>query len=262
LRETFSFLLSDLARRVSIRIDVIMLGLVLGPAAVGAYGAASRVVALLLFLPHFAGMALLPRIARLHAEDAPGLRLLFRQSLRLAVLAGIPAAAGLWLIADDLVLLIFGPGFVDAVPLLRLLAALVAIEALRSLLAVFLTGCDLQGWRTAAEWAALALAVLLQAVGIRMAGPAGSAVALLLSELALLAAFTLKLRTLLGWPPIAGRLLVASLASTLFVVLLKQAVGLALPFTIALAMLIYVACLLTAGPIRRDELQQVTRLLR
>lgn len=262
LRLSSPFLLSDLARRLSIRIDIIMLGLMLGTASVGAYGAASRVVALLLFLPHFAGMALLPRIARLHAIDEAQLRLLFRDAMRLAVLAGIPAAAGLWLIADELVRLVFGAEFAEAAPLLRLLAALVAIEALRSLLAVFLTGCDLQGWRTGAEWVALALAVPLQLAGIQLAGPAGSAVALLASEALLLVAFAWRLRPLLGWPPVAGRVLLAGSASLLFVVLLELVVELALPLTVIAAMAIYAGCLLASGPVRRGELQQLSQLLR
>jgi O-antigen/teichoic acid export membrane protein len=216
-------------------------------------------VALLLFVPHFAALALLPRIAKLHADGGGALKEQYHLALRLAVLAGMPAVGGLWLIAGDLVPALFGEGFGPSVLLLRVLAPLVLVEALRSLQANYLTGCDLQGWRTRAEWLTLAVAVPAQLAGIAAAGAVGAALALLASETFLLALFALRLRPLFGWPRIGSRLLIAASGTAAFLLPFGFLLDLPMIVTVPGSAVLYGAVLALFGTIRRHELSLLAR---
>ncbi|HET6469183.1 MAG TPA: oligosaccharide flippase family protein [Geminicoccaceae bacterium] len=233
------FLLSDLARRLAIRIDLLVLGFLVAPALVGSYGAAQRIVALVLFVPHFVALALLPRISRIAAERPAELGAVFARSLRLAVLLGLPAGAGLALIAPDLLVLLYGEEFGGSAPILRILAAMVLIESLRSLLATFLTACDLQEWRTSAEWAAALLAIPLQIAAVSLLGLAGAAGALVLAEAALGMAFAARLRPLLGWPPVGRQVVAAASGAAAFWLAVAWLPALPLPVMVPLAALVY-----------------------
>jgi O-antigen/teichoic acid export membrane protein len=262
LRKALPYGLSALIRRVSIRLDVVLLGLLIGTVAVGVYSAAYRVIFVLMFLPLLASIAVLPRVSRAYAGNARGeLALLYHQSLRFAVLVGLPALFGLWLIAPDLMLTLFGRDFEGSVSLLRLLAPLFFLECLRSLIAAFLTGCDRQAARTQSEWLSTGVNLAGNMVLISGLGTAGAAIATVTAELVLVVVMAMRLSSLLGWPEIGSRMILGVLASVAFFVPLTLLTAMPIWATVPLAVVIYLLALLSFRDIRENEASLVLKAL-
>jgi O-antigen/teichoic acid export membrane protein len=258
LRRSLPYGLSELIRRLSIRLDVVLLGFLIGTAAVGTYSAAYRVVFMLMFLPLFASIAVLPRVSRAYAGHARDeLSALYSQSLRFAVLVGMPSVLGLWLIAPGLVLGLFGPDFEGSIWLLRLLAPLFLLECLRSLIAAFLTGCDLQAARTRSEWLSAGVNLVGNAILISTLGIAGAAIATVAAELTLVIVMAIRLGSLLGWPEIGSRIVLGGVASAAFCVPLMFFVTLPVAAMVPVAVILYVGALLSFKQIRQNEARLV-----
>lgn len=122
-------LLSDLALLARQNIDLIILGLMAPPAAVGLYFAASRIASLLGLIDFAVGAAFGHRFARAAQETAssrtapsPALERLYAEARRLTFGPGLLTAL-LLIIAAPLVLSLFGPDFASAVLATQILLA-------------------------------------------------------------------------------------------------------------------------------------------
>jgi len=253
LREAVPYGLSRLLLMVSTRTDVAALSVLLGVAAAGVYNVAYRVVFLLLFVPHYASLALFPVASRLFGGDRDKLRELYHRSLGLMVLGGLPATVGLWLVAPDLIERVFGSEFDESAGLLRILAWLLLLSCLKSVMGVFLTACDRQVERAKGQWTGAWVNLAATFLLIPLVGIKGAAIAVLLSETVLTTSFALRLRDLFGLPRAGSKLAVAVLGTLGFC--LPLSLGPELPFALVIpvAVVIYVAVLAAFPRIRRDE---------
>ncbi len=112
------------------RLDILMIGVLLGVREVALYAVASRVAGLLVFGRKSVNAWAAPRIAGLHAAGRAGeLAVLVRQAARGIALASLPIAAAV-AIAGPRVLAVFGPEFAAAWPPLLILTAGYCLAAL------------------------------------------------------------------------------------------------------------------------------------
>jgi len=213
LRDARPFALYLFLLPLSERVDVAALGLLLGATAAGTYNAAHRIVALLLYAGYYAGVALLPAVSRLHADRPEELHRLYRQAVRIVVLASVPAAAGLTLVAKPLVELVFGPAFGESASLLRLLAWLLPLHALRKVLESFLVGTGDAAGRSSAQARTAVLNVVGNLLLIPLLGIPGAAVATIASEATLVALLLHRLRPVTGASGVATPIRDAVVAS-------------------------------------------------
>ncbi|KAB1072637.1 lipopolysaccharide biosynthesis protein [Methylobacterium planeticum] len=104
-------------------VDVVVLGFLLPPSAVGLYFAATRIQQLVVFVHYAASAATAQRFSALHAQgDRAALAALVRRQAR--AVFGATALVGLALVAlGPLLLGLFGPDFRDSLPILALLIA-------------------------------------------------------------------------------------------------------------------------------------------
>lgn len=93
---------------------------------VGLYGAAQGIFSMLVILPSMFSTALFPVFSRLSAESALRLSIAFRKSFELMLIVGFPMAALSILMAEPMVKLLYGTDFISAVPVLQLLALVLA----------------------------------------------------------------------------------------------------------------------------------------
>jgi O-antigen/teichoic acid export membrane protein len=111
--------------------DAVLLGLLLGPTAVGWYTAAYKPVTAALALPLTYFLGLFPALARTYTESPQAFRALVERSLRLAASAAIPFGLAGTLLAQPIMGLLFGPAYANAVPALQILAWAAALVMVR-----------------------------------------------------------------------------------------------------------------------------------
>lgn len=122
--------LVDLAAASFAFVDVILVGLLLPPEAVGAYFAATRILQFVVFVQFAASAATAQRFAEAAARADPGtLAALVTRTARLSALATLAIGAAV-LAAAPWLLALFGPGFAASlVPLAILVAGIVVQTA-------------------------------------------------------------------------------------------------------------------------------------
>ena len=259
LRATLPFGLAEMPRLLGGRTDVLALGLLLGPAAAGAYNAAFRIVFLLQLATHFAGVSILAEASRSAARSGQALFELYQSALRLSLLIGVPSAAGIWLIAPKLIELIYGAGFAESIGVLRLLAVVLLLSIFRTIIGSFVTLSGRQARRAWMEWAAAATMVGASLVLIPLLGLSGAAWAVGLTEALLVALFGHQMWSLGARPALGLRFAAAVLGSAAFLVAPSVLPPLPLLLEVLTCIAIYGVVISTFKAIRQDELGQLLR---
>jgi O-antigen/teichoic acid export membrane protein len=127
LREAAPFYLAGAFTLVYARADVLLLKPLAFDAEVGAYRAAGQLVEVVKQFPVLLMTATFPQLARGFHESRAGLIHTERAITGLLLGGGLLLGAFLALAADPIILLLFGPEFAGAVPVLRTLAAAVPL---------------------------------------------------------------------------------------------------------------------------------------
>ena len=156
-------------------LDVILLSLFYGEAAVGLYDAAWK---LLRFGPVIANSfttAMFPYIARLYVQSREMFQQLSEQTIKYILVAVLPAVLCLSILAERIVLLLFSQQYVAAAPILRVLAWLLIPQFLNPFLSRVLYARGYQRQCLAAGVMALLMFLAIAFVLIPKYGPLGTA---------------------------------------------------------------------------------------
>ena len=252
------------------RIDVVMLGFLTEPATVGWYGAVTRLMDGLTFIPETLAFAGYPVMARLWSGARREFEQTAQRILAIVLLIAVPLVAALVTLAPHVVDALFTSAFVESVPILRVHAftlgvlyldfilarILMAIGRERAWLAISVMACFLN---PTLNW--LLIGFTQERFGN---GGIGAALATLTTEICI-AAVALRLvpRAALGWVSSGAmvRLLTAG-AATAAAILLGLAFG--LPWVVAgvAGAAVYVVAVLSFGLVPSDLMTRVRITMR
>lgn len=201
LRESLPLAGTTVVGMFSHNFDLVLVGLWLGSASAGLYGAAYRVVWVPTILITAYHTALRPSLARGYLEGLKSVEGLLKRSMRLSAAFAIGVIVGGTLLAEDIVAFLFGRSYLEAVAPVRLLlgafALLVMSRKYRLLLTCFnRQEVDFRIMATAAVLNVTANLLLVPRFGLR-----GAAVATLSSEVGILILNYLTVRLLIGHVP-------------------------------------------------------------
>lgn len=209
---SFWYLLDGVAQFSLYQLDRLFVGRLGGAAQVGIYGVAREVAALPgteLVLP--IGRALVPTLSTLNSEPERQAQAI-EKALAGIMLIAVPIAVGFVLVAREFVLLLFGPKWEDAIPLVMIFSLGAATSGFRSVAQNVLVVLGLVKVSAVVSWiyAALVLACIFPVY--RWAGVEGLAwmynLGSLLVALALAAILRAK-KVIYGWTLLQGVLRVA-----------------------------------------------------
>ncbi len=119
MRETPNFWVIHFFSVLDYQTDVFLLSVLLTETHVGWYGAAQTVLLVFWMIPTAVRAALYPLMARYYHNNQASLTVLYEESTRLLLTAILPMAAGVALLAEPIILLIFDDSFLPAVPALQ-----------------------------------------------------------------------------------------------------------------------------------------------
>jgi PST family polysaccharide transporter len=125
-------LLVDVIYVVTGNVDYLIVGRVLGAAALGIYTLAYRIPELLVLgVVSVLSRTLFPAFTKAR-DSMASLRRGFAGSIRYVVIFTTPICVGLFVVAEPLVLVMLGPNWLEVVPVLRVLAAFAWVRSLMS----------------------------------------------------------------------------------------------------------------------------------
>jgi O-antigen/teichoic acid export membrane protein len=261
-RQGVPYALSLFLSHLYARIDVVLLGFLMGANAAGLYNVAYRLVFMLVLIPQLGSRAVFPQASKLYLDSRQDFKSLYNEFLNATVLIGLPMAAGLWLIGSELIILIFGESFTDSAPLLRLLAPMLFLNFVSQVMSIFLMSCDRQVERTKTMAAVAGASVVGNLALIPLFGIHGAAVAALASETLRVALFALELRGVVGWPKISSRLAIGMVGVASFCVPFTLLPSLSLGVVVPASGLLYLATLALFKETRENEIRSALRLLK
>jgi O-antigen/teichoic acid export membrane protein len=132
VRGAIPFGVQEMFGQIIFRFDTVLLGLLATAVVVGEYGAAYRMLEATLFVAWAIGTAVLPMFSYLPVSGGDGGTLAtlgdaYAFALRLVTGLMAPIATALFVCAESIVELLYGPEFEESVVLLRLLAAAILL---------------------------------------------------------------------------------------------------------------------------------------
>jgi O-antigen/teichoic acid export membrane protein len=121
IKEALPFGLGAMFVIVFSSVDAVMLSSMKGDEVVGWYRAAYAVVAALGFLPSGFSTAMFPIMSGFHVSSQDALRLSYERFLKYMLVLAVPIGVGTTLLANRIILLIFGDGYTPSVVALQIL---------------------------------------------------------------------------------------------------------------------------------------------
>lgn len=206
----------EIAWALTYQIDRILLGRIAGAGAVGLYTVSQRLTAIIgeMLAAGLQGLVV-PVFSRVQHDPEAVLRGLAR-GYRLIAFIAIPAFVGVAMVAPELVPVLLGAQWIEAVPVVQASALPALIYALGFLLSNMLTAIGRPGLRLALTLGQACLSVLFVLAAVRW-GPAAVALAMGAAALTAYLANAAMLARLIGLDPLAYHLQAwpAALASAL-----------------------------------------------
>ena len=121
IKEALPFGLTGAFITIYLWTDSVMLSLMKGDEVVGWYNAAYRVILILLFIPSAFNGAVFPLMSRFYVSSKNSLKFMFEKHFKYMLIIGFPIGIGITLLADRIVLLIFGAEYMPSVIALQIL---------------------------------------------------------------------------------------------------------------------------------------------
>jgi O-antigen/teichoic acid export membrane protein len=262
LLEALPFALRQILRQVSMRMDILFIGFLLGASQVGAYAVAYRLIYMLFLMFNLVGIAILPASSRNFKESREDFVFLAQRAMGVAVLLSVPAAVGLVLVAPAAIELIFSSEFESSAGLLQALAVLVAIFPLAVVTLNLLDASDRQIQTMTAEAVGVVIGLIAHSVLIPVFGLYGAVAAAIITEFAVLGSAIYAFRDFISWPKLGSRLAIAAFGSAAFALLFLALPGVSVFLLMPLAVVIYAGIVACFRNLREEELGALIQLVR
>jgi len=190
LKKSSLFFLSLVFSSLYMYIDVIMLSKMRSTAEVGIYSAATNIVISLIFIPLMYGNSIYPVLSRFYVDSKKSLRLAYEKSFKYMLLIGLPVAAGIYILSDKIILLLYGKEYAASAIALSILSGYLFLKFLNPVTGFTLMAINKQGSRLFSQGVAALINIILNLILIPLYGFVGAAFATLITEIAFFIAYT------------------------------------------------------------------------
>lgn len=144
LKQGFPYLLSGAAIVIYLEIDIIIISLLANERTVGWYGSADVLYGTLLFVPTVIMTAVFPAMSRENIKDREVLKKLVQKSFNLLLLVGVPIGFGIFLVADSVAVMLYGPEFAGSGPVLAIKGLVLTLTYQNMIIGTALISMDRQ----------------------------------------------------------------------------------------------------------------------
>jgi len=187
LRECWPLALSQVIWIIYFRIDVVMLSAMVGDAPVGLYSAGYKLYEPLALIPRALTMSLFPIMSASIKNSKDELLTTYRLGFKYIIIIALPLAIGITLLADRLILLVYGSEFAASAVALQILIWAFIFTSLNSVLTKLLVSIGRQKLTMIATATTCVFNILLNFVLIPSMGFIGASIVTVVSSALFLA---------------------------------------------------------------------------
>jgi O-antigen/teichoic acid export membrane protein len=242
---------------VYFKIDVVMLSAMKGSQYVGWYSAGYRLLEGLVYLPAAFINTIFPTFSRLKTTSDGQLRTAVARSWEFVIAFALPIALGMILISRQIVMTLFGSGYLETIPVLRWIGAALFFVFINNLLGVLMGAIDRQKVHFYCSLAGVVVNVALNLYLIPKYAHLGAARATLMTQVLMLILLSALAVRFTGVRLDGIRLLKLGFSGALMTTALWVWNDLHLVAALALGAAVYLAGLLVTRAITPEERRQI-----
>jgi len=263
IKEALPFGLTGTFITIYLWIDSVMLSLMKGDEVVGWYNAAYRLVLILLFIPIAFNSAVFPLMSRFYVSSKNSLNFMFEKHFKYMLILGFPIGVGITLLADKIILLIFGAEYIPSIIALQILTWAMVLIFARTAFERVLESANQQIIVTEVFGGCALLNVILNIILIPKYSYIGAAVATLITDFAVFAlifVWSLKIGYSISNKQlieVISKVIAASLVMSVFIGYFRDQNLLILVFT---ATIIYFGLILLIKGLDKDDIRLLKNL--
>ena len=184
LKEAWPYGFTGLSGLLYTYVDSIMLSLH-ASLVVGWCGAAYRLMMITLFIPNTVNIAIFPLMSRLHVSSKDSLILINERYLKYMLIVGVPLGLGTTILADKIILLVFGAGFAPSVIALQILIWTIVFTFAGATFAQLLQSTNKQLLLTKISFICLIINIILNIILIPKYSYVGASLVTVITEIIL-----------------------------------------------------------------------------
>ncbi|MCD4813000.1 flippase [bacterium] len=244
------------------RIDMTLLAKLRSSAEVGWYGAAHKCIEVLMVIPAVLVIAAFPGFSKLFRENREQLIRANTKVIKLLLLLGAPIAGGAWVVANPLMILIFGEAYAPSGAALGWLALALCMIFLNYALSYLLISCERQMVNAVVSGIAVIVSIGANLLLIPRIGHVGAAMAAVVTEVFLFVAYLTAVHRLLFPVPVFKMVLrvLVSVGLMLSVIVWMRELNVFL--VLATAAGVYTVAIFGTRAIEKDDLELFVRMFK
>jgi O-antigen/teichoic acid export membrane protein len=185
LKEALPFGLTGLLGMTYTYADSIMLSFFQGNDVIGWYNAAYRLVLMLLFVPNLINIVIYPVMSRFYISSNDALSFIYQRYFKYMMILAFPMGIGTTLLANKIILTIFGSGFNNSIVALQILIWTVVLTYVGSAFVKLMESTNRQTVITKMSGICVIVNVMLNLVLIPRFSYIGSSIATVVTEIVL-----------------------------------------------------------------------------
>lgn len=185
MKEALPFGLTNISGMIYTYIDSLLLSVMQSSAVVGWYTAAYKLVLVLYFIPNAVNMAIFPVMSKYYISSKDSLKLIYEKYFKLMIIMGLPIAFGTTLLADKIVLIIYGTEYINSIVALQILIWTVVFTFAESSFVQLLQATNKQMIITKISVICVIINIILNVILIPRFSYIGASVATVLTEIIL-----------------------------------------------------------------------------
>lgn len=185
LKKSWIFCISSVFFIIYFQIDIVMLSIMKSEVEVGLYSAAYRLVVAFYMIPQIVFQVALPYIYKFSLTNKEKFSRITHTIQKYLLAIAVPITVLFWLGADQIINLVYGKAYISAVIVMQIMSFIIIIRFFTYSSAESITAINKQKIRATIEGITAGLNVVLNLILIPLYSYTGSAIATLISELAL-----------------------------------------------------------------------------
>jgi len=185
IKTALPFSLTIIIAGMFFNIDIVMLSTMKGNEFAGWYKAAINLVLFINTIAVSFIYAIVPKMSKLFISDKSILKTALEKSSKYLFILALPISAGIFLLADRIILFIYGTEFVHATIALRIISLYLPLRVISHVTGWTLASINREPLRTISAGIALILNICLNFIFIPIFGIAGAGIATVISQILL-----------------------------------------------------------------------------
>lgn len=258
IKEAWPFAISGMSFNIYTWIDSLLLSIIVGTGVVGLYNASYRLMLIVFFIPAIFSAAIFPVMSRNYYSSKEALKVSFEKLLKILVLIALPMAIGTILIADKIILFIYGTEYLGSVIALQILIWSTVLMFTRVPYGMYLSASNRQLTVTKILIIGVIFNIILNLIVIPVYSYVGAAIVTVLTDALVLFILMAVIRNDLSISrSVKIDLIKILIASIIMGICLNYFTNLNLFLIILLGTLIYIVCLIFLKIVDEDEILMI-----